>query len=77
MFLRAKIEDEFSKFDRVDIVFDQYFDFSIKSITRGNRGAEQSGTRYCVLDNTPLPTNWDDFLKNSENKKERNQLFRE
>ena len=67
------MEDEFFIFDRVDIVFDQYFDLSIKSMTRGNRGAEQAG--YCVLDNTPLPTNWDEFLKNIENKKELNQFL--
>ena len=40
MVLKEKMEDEFFIFDRVDIVFDQYFDLSIKSMTRGNRGAE-------------------------------------
>ena len=53
MFLKEKMEDEFFIFDRVDIVFDQYFDLSIKSMTRGNRGAEQAGTRYHVYWTTP------------------------
>ena len=75
MFMKEKMEDEFFIFDRVDIVFDQYFDLSIKFMTRGNGGAEQAGTRYCVLDNTPLPTNWDEFLKNIENKKELNHFL--
>ena len=32
MFLKDLIEDEISKFDRVDMVFDRYFEFSTKSV---------------------------------------------
>ncbi|EDO40140.1 predicted protein [Nematostella vectensis] len=37
--------------------------------TRGNRGA---GVRRCISPSCPIPSNWSDFLRNSENK---TQLF--
>ena len=36
----ALIEDELSKFDRVDMVFDRYFEFSTKAVTRTKRSEE-------------------------------------
>ena len=69
MFLKDLIVDEISKFDRVDMVFDRYFEFSTKSVTRTKRNGDQ-GTRYHVMANTPLPGNWTTFLKTSENKRE-------
>ena len=57
MFLKDLIVDEISKFDRVDMVFDRYFEFSTKSVTRTKRNGDQ-GTRYRVMANTPLPGNW-------------------
>ena len=62
MFLKDLIEDEISKFDRMDMVFDRYFEFS------------DQGTRYRVVGNTPLPGNWTTFLKSVENKRELNQF---
>ena len=53
MFLKDLIEDEISKFDRVDMVFDRYIEFT-KSVTRTKRSGDQ-GTRYRVMGNTPLP----------------------
>ena len=73
MFLKDLIVDEISKFDRVDMVFDRYFEFSSKSVTRTKRNGDQ-GTRYRVMANTPLPGNWTTFLKTSENKRELNQF---
>ena len=53
MFLKDLIKDEISKFDRVDMVFDRYIEFT-KSVTRTKRSGDQ-GTRYRVVGNTPLP----------------------
>ena len=74
MFLKDLIVDEISKFDRVDMVFDRYFEFSTKSVTRTKRNGDQ-GTRYRVMANTPLPGNWTTFLKTSENKRELNKFL--
>ena len=51
------LKDLISKFDRVDMVFDRYFEFSTKYVTRTKRNGDQ-GTRCCVMANTPLPGNW-------------------
>ncbi len=40
-FLLRELKDDFDIFNRVDMVFDQYFDYSIKSITRTTRGSEE------------------------------------
>ena len=48
MFLNDLIEDEISKFERVDMVFDRYFELSTKSVTRTKRSGDQ-GTRYRVV----------------------------
>ena len=75
MFLKDLIEDEIIyKFDRVDMVFDRYFEFSTKSVTRTKRSGDQ-GTRYHVLGNTSLPGNWTTFLKRVENKRELNEFL--
>ena len=74
MFLKDLIEDEISKFDRVDMVFDRNFEFSTKSVTRIKRSGDQ-GTRYRVVGNTPLPGNWTTFLKSVENKRELNEFL--
>ena len=74
MFLKDLIEDEISKFDLVDMVFDRYFEFSTKSVTRTKRSDNQ-GTRYRVVGTTPLPVNWTTFLKSVENKRELNQFL--
>ena len=56
LYLKNLIEDEFSQFDRIDImVFDQYFTLSIKTVTRAGRVGEEHGKRYHVQENTPLP----------------------
>ena len=61
-FLKGKLEDDFASYNKIDLVFDQYFDHSIKSVTRNNKGSEDAGNRYCVRGNTPLPSSWDKFL---------------
>lgn len=52
---------------RIDIVWDQYKDGSIKSQTRSERG---SGGRKIVRPNSLIPKNWPTFLHNSDNKVE-------
>ena len=52
-------------FHHVDLMFDRYFDLSIKDVTRVRRG---TGGRYYIMPNTPIPRKWKDFLRNPENK---------
>ena len=56
------------------MVFDRYFEFSTKSVTRTKWSGDQ-GTRYRVVGNTPLPGNWTTFLKSVENKRELNEFL--
>ncbi|CAG9819991.1 unnamed protein product [Phaedon cochleariae] len=54
---------------RIDVIWDIYIDKSLKASTREKRG---KGKRKLVRENTSIPRNWNDFLRDSENK---NQLF--
>ena len=56
-----------SSVKRIDIVWDRYFENSLKLGTRKNRG---TGVRCKVTTNGVLPSNWVTFLRCSENKKE-------
>lgn len=60
--------------NRVDIVWDEYLEHSLKWATRENRG---TGQRRRVMENTVLPSNWVSFLNVPENKKELFQLLSE
>ena len=51
--------------DRVDIVWDQYFNNSLKSQTRSKRG---KGIRRRVEASSSLPGNWQEFLWIDANK---------
>ena len=63
-----------SRFQRVDILFDRYFECSIKDVTRVSRG---NGGRFHVMSTTPVPRKWKDFMRNSENKAEMFKLIAE
>ncbi|CAH3168150.1 unnamed protein product, partial [Porites evermanni] len=52
---------------RVDIVWDEYVENSLKATTRSDRGA---GVRRRVAANNQLPHNWKEFLRVDENKRE-------
>ena len=52
---------------RLDLVWDRYFDDSLKICTRDKRG---TGVRRKVSGNGVLPNNWQTFLRCSENKSE-------
>ena len=54
---------------RVDIVWDQYKQDSLKADTREKRG-KLKGIRRKVAASTKLPGNWQDFLKDDTNKEE-------
>ena len=62
-----------SGYGRMDLVFDRYFEKSLKEDTRKNRGI---GSRFVFTEDTILPNNMsEDFLMNSENKNEFNELL--
>ena len=52
---------------RVDIVWAEYVENSLKATTRSDRGA---GVRRRVAANNQLPRNWKEFLHVDENKRE-------
>jgi len=68
----AKIYDQAvyqGPYNRVDIVFDRYQEYSIKSGTRGNRSKGAKPIRRTIdSGEVPLPNNWNNFLALSENK---------
>ena len=55
---------------RIDIVWDEYVEASLKATTRRKRG---QGVRQRVAPGNKLPRNWMEFLRNGRNKQE---LFR-
>lgn len=61
------IEHHLRSADRLDLVFDRYFENSLNSSTRSNRG---SGVRRLLKANGSMPNNWSTFLRCDENKKE-------
>ena len=67
-FLRAVLQ--IGKFcQRIDVVFDRYWEYSIKEITRKRRSKTSKPIRR-VIENrdVPLPKNWSNFMALSENK---------
>ena len=61
------IKHQLENADRVDVVLDSYFNNSLKEGTRDKRG---KGLRRKVADSNKLPGKWQDFLKDSNNKRE-------
>ena len=55
--------------ERVELVFDIYKENNLKFQTRQNRG---QGTRIAVRETTPIPKDFQKFLRNDKNK---NELF--
>ena len=62
-----RVRHDLKRSTRVDVVFDQYRSLSIKGSTREKRG---SGTRQRISGSAKIPGNWQQFLKNDDNKKE-------
>ena len=69
------IKNRLKNVRRVDVVQDRYFESSIKNATRDNRG---KGGRIKVAPSTkvPIKISFRDFLRNSTNKEELNELLR-
>ena len=59
------IQSQLHRACRVNIVWNQYFENSLKSMTRQKRG---KSVRIKVRESTCLPTNWQKFLRVDENK---------
>ena len=56
----------------MDLIFDRYFEDSLKEATRDKRG---QGSRFFFDGDTPLPkTLGNDFLLNSQNKNDLNEF---
>lgn len=61
------IERQLQQVQRLDVVWDEYFDNSLKTFTRSMRG---KGCRRRVETCNVIPKNWQEFLRNDENKSE-------
>ena len=68
------IRAQLSYVTRLDIVWDEYLENSLKATTRGKRG---SGVRQCVVANNKLPRNWKEFLLVDQNKQELSKYLAE
>ena len=63
------IEREQNRAQRVDIVWNQYHDNSLKAQTRQKRGTEPTQRRRVEM-SSPIPMNWHQFLLVNDNKTE-------
>ena len=61
------LEKQLQDTTRLDVVWDTYIPGSLKEATREKRG---KGVRRKVSGQTKMPSNWMDFLRDPENKKE-------
>ena len=68
--IRAMILRLASSYDRIDVVFDRYFDRSLKEVTRISRG---TGTRFKITELPKIPKNFESFLHISQNKNDSNE----
>ena len=63
-----------SNYDRIDLVFDQYFEQSLKEETRTGRG--EGSQNLFEGDSTEIPYKMtESFLKNNQNKNELNEYL--
>ena len=63
-----------SGYDRIDAVFDRYFDQSLKKATRISRG---TGTRFKITELSEIPKNFESFSYISQNKNDLNEYLAE
>ena len=71
------IERRLKKVRRLDIVFDQYFENSIKSLTREKRASSGSSVRIKDIRKRMTPKDWAAFLRDDKNKELFNLLAEE
>ena len=67
--LKKKVKKIGDNVERVDMIFDVYRENSLKSHTRESRG---KGLRISIRKNTPIPKDFQKFLRDDDNK---NELF--
>ena len=61
-----------SNFSRIDLIFDRYFERSVKEDMRISRG---KGSRFFFNEDSLIPKTMDDFLMNSNNKNNLNEFL--
>ena len=71
------IERRLKKVRRLDIVFDQYFENSIKSLTREKHASSGSSVRIKDIRKRMIPKDWAAFLRDDKNKEELFNLLAE
>ena len=59
------IRNRLQHVNRIDVMWDQYWDESIKGFTRTQRG---TGVRRRVAENVKIPSQWFQFLRDIRNK---------
>ena len=63
-------------FNCVDIIFDRYYNTSIKSNMRKKCVKKATPVRREIQDrNVPLPQKWDNFIAHSQNKADFGKIF--
>ena len=67
---RTYIESQLRDFTRIDVVWGCYLPNSLKQSTRQRRTQRQSNQRQRVDCNSPIPSNWESFLRSEQNKDE-------
>ena len=55
-------------FERIDVLFDRYLDFTIKERSRTKREKGKPIRRAIDKQEVPLPHDWQIYISNSENK---------
>lgn len=71
------VTSQLESVNRVDIVFDRYLPNSLKQSTREKRMHSGTTHRQRVLPGSPIPPNWESFLRVEENKEELFQFLAE
>lgn len=61
------IQSQIARVERLDLVWDSYQPLSLKATTRAKRG---TGVRVHVGSQVPVPSNWQEFLRDDQNKSE-------
>ena len=64
------LQQQLQSVTRIDVIWDRYIPNSLKQGTRELRGQGIGSTRRRVLADTPIPVNWEGFLRLDANKEE-------
>ena len=64
------ITSSLGKVKRLDVIWDRYLANSLKQSTREKTMHSGTAQRQRVLSYSPIPSNWESFLRNEKNKVE-------